>query len=230
MSWPLEWVSQTSAPLSMQAWRGVEAQHVVSTMRLVDSFEEQALLEQILEQSKPALPASSHSRHYLLTTPFRYRPIHESRFRRAHENGVWYGAETLEAACAEVAYWRWRFIMDSATLIQSELLTEHTFFKAQVDGRALDLTRSPWDAHSDLWSKPNDYTATQEIARQAKNQEVQWIQYSSVRAPGHRCAAVFDVEALSLSDFEATKQTLHCKATRQAVMMVNASTRLSWSF
>ena len=44
-------------------------------MRLVDSLEEQAVLESILEQSKPALAAEgTQALHYLLATPFRYRP------------------------------------------------------------------------------------------------------------------------------------------------------------
>jgi hypothetical protein len=34
----------------------VEAQHVVSTMALVDTLGEQALLEQVLDDSKPSVP------------------------------------------------------------------------------------------------------------------------------------------------------------------------------
>ncbi len=60
----------------MQAWRGVEAQHIVSTMRLVDTLDEQSVLECILESSKPPLPAGGAAKHYLLATPFRYRPRH----------------------------------------------------------------------------------------------------------------------------------------------------------
>jgi len=52
----------------------VEAQHTASTMRLVDSLEEQASLELVLEESKPPLPPEARRLHYLLATPFRYRP------------------------------------------------------------------------------------------------------------------------------------------------------------
>ena len=68
-------------------WRVVEAQHTASTMRLTDSLEEQALLEAVLEESKPALPEAVRRLHYLLATPYRYRPHVGSRFRVALEPG-----------------------------------------------------------------------------------------------------------------------------------------------
>lgn len=39
-----------------KAWRLVEAQHRVSTLKLVESLAEQAILEDILEVTKPPLP------------------------------------------------------------------------------------------------------------------------------------------------------------------------------
>lgn len=131
-SWDVAWLDQAHASQDMVAWRGVEAQHVVSTMRLVDTLKEQDVLEQLLEQIKPALPHSKVLKHYLLATPLRYRPQHSSRFRRVGTQGLWYGAENLNAACAEVAYWRYRFILDNVPLLDSELLTEHTFLHAKV--------------------------------------------------------------------------------------------------
>ena len=35
-----------------------------------------------------------------------------SRFRSAGAGGVWYGADSVHATCAEIAYWRFRFILD----------------------------------------------------------------------------------------------------------------------
>ena len=49
--WERFWLEPGIGAQSMLAWRGVEAQHVVSTMRLVDSAAEQDLLEQLLEAS-----------------------------------------------------------------------------------------------------------------------------------------------------------------------------------
>src|SRR5690606_34600079 len=78
VSWRAEWFEAEGAiaPRQTLAWRGVEAQHVVSTMRLVDHPDEQALLEQLLDDSKPALPRAARGLHYLLSTPFRYAPVH----------------------------------------------------------------------------------------------------------------------------------------------------------
>ena len=45
---------------------------MVSTLKLVDTLAEQALLEDILEESKPPVPPECRHLHYLLSTPFRY--------------------------------------------------------------------------------------------------------------------------------------------------------------
>ena len=55
-----------------RCWRVVEAQHVVSTLKLVDTLAEQALLEDLLEETKPPVPPECRHLHYLLATPFRY--------------------------------------------------------------------------------------------------------------------------------------------------------------
>ncbi len=218
----------------MTAWRGVEAQHVVSTMRLVDTLAEQAELERILEGSKPALPAATQAQHYLLSTPFRYRPAHGSRFRKAGTRGIWYGAASLQTAAAEVAYWRWRFLMDSAALVQQALHTQHTFFQAQVQGCAIDLQQPPWVANHAAWCHPSDYSATQALAQAAAEQvasqaPVQWICYASVRDPGGVCAAVLDAQALSVAQ-PLPQQTWHCKTTRSTVLLVHGQDRFSWGF
>lgn len=229
-AWSTDWFEGAVANKSMSAWRGVEAQHVVSTMRLVDTADEQDELERLLERSKPPAPTMTAPKHYLLYTPFRYRPPHPSRFRRAGTLGVWYGAEDLHAACAEVAYWRHRFILDSMALVNTDLLTEHTFFQAQVTGSAIDLTSAPWVAASAAWTHGSDYTETHAVADAARDRGVQWICYESVRDPGKRCAAVLDVEALEMVALDTTKQTWHCKASRESVMLVNGPERYVWTF
>jgi hypothetical protein len=201
---------------SMQAWRGVEAQHVVSTMRLVDTLSEQAVLEQLLEQSKPAAPSEDAPKHYLLFTPFRYRSPHASRFRRAHDPGVWYGAKTVQTAIAELAYWRWRFLSDSEGLQQQTLLTQHTLFRASIKGRAVPLQKPPWSQAQDAWTHPRDYQATQALAQAAKLRGVQWISYPSARDSGGLCVAVLDLQAMQAVDL-ASQQTWHCVATIASV-------------
>jgi hypothetical protein len=230
--WDAAWFDNSIQARQLLAWRGVEAQHVVSTMRLVDTTDEQDLLETLLEGSKPTMPPTKQPKHYLLATPFRYSPAHASRFRPAHAKGQWYGAKDLEAACAEVAYWRHRFILDSAGLAKVDLLTEHTFFQGAISGLAIDLMTPPWDASRTVWTNGADYSATHAVAAEAQHRGVQWIAYESVRSPGHRCAVVFDPDCLSepAAGLETTKQTWHCKANRSSVMFTRGQRRLSWEF
>jgi hypothetical protein len=225
-----DWFNKSGASiLSMTAWRGVEAQHVVSSMRLSDTADEHDVLEELLESSKPAQEQSA-LKHYLLFTPFRYRPRHGSRFRQPGSSGVWYGAEELYAACAEVAYWRHRFLLDSEGLAQDELLTVHTFFQADIRGKAIDLMKQPWVKARARWTHTDDYSATQALAAQAREHGLQWIRYESVRAPRHRCAAVLDVHSLDLVAQGTTQQTWHCKATQRSVMMARNSDTHVWEF
>ena len=97
-------------PLGLSPWRVVEAQHQVSTRKLVDSADEQILLEELIDRAKP--PYTTPARlHYLLATPFRYPPLrHGSRFGRRHERGIWYGSSTRRAAFAEISYYRLLFL------------------------------------------------------------------------------------------------------------------------
>ena len=74
---------QHASVRSMRAFRRVVMQHVAATMRLVDSADEQLLLEQMLDASKPPLPAEADGLHDLLAAPFRDVPPTPSRFRAA---------------------------------------------------------------------------------------------------------------------------------------------------
>ncbi len=223
------WLADHVAPFAMGAWRGVEDQHVASTMRLVDNFEEQDVLEQLLESSKPALPPLPAGQHYLLFTPFRYRPPFGSRFRQGGTVGVWYGAQSVQTAAAEVAYWRWRFLMDSPGLIQDTLITHHTFFHAKVAGQCVNLLTPPWSDLQDTWTDPMDYTETQRLAQAAMAHDVDWIRYASVRDPGGLCAAVLSPQALSMAKAPSLQKWL-CKVTRERVMMSSDEHQLMWDF
>jgi hypothetical protein len=201
-------------------WRGVEAQHIIATMKLVDNAAEQLLLEELLEASKPAAPAASH---YLIFTPFRYRPSHPSRFRPAKSPGLWYGAEELETACAEVGYWKWRFLMDSAALAEAALHTQHTFFQAEVAGRCVNLTARPWNESAERWQHGSDYSACHQLAAAAREHQVAWIRYASARKVKGICAAVLTPDCLSLKP-GFPQQTWACKTTRGAVFLQHGGT------
>ena len=232
-AWEPGWLRDSVTQLVEPAvWRGVETQYASSSLQLVDSHAEHDVLEQLLEASKPPLPPQVQDKHFLLFTPFRYTPAHPSRFRALGHLGIWYGARELEAACAEVAYWRMRFILDSAGLVQRKITTHHTFFMARVEGRCVDLTSPPWNAMDELWRSGTHYQETQRLAEAAEAAGVQVIQYGSVRAPGCTCFAVFSPDALDepATGLERSRRKWICTAAANRVLMVEegGSGRLEW--
>jgi RES domain-containing protein len=195
-TWTPRALASEARSYAQQLWRVVETQHTASTMRLVDSLEEQAGLEQILEDSKPALPPAVRKLHYLLATPFRYRPHSGSRFRAAFDAGVWYGAEALRTALSEKSYWRLRFLLDSPGTPDLKPVP-HTAFRAGVrTTAALDLTRAPLVRERAAWTHRTRYETTQVLAAAARAAAIEVIRYESVRDPEHAaCAAVLEPAA-----------------------------------
>ncbi|MBA4790113.1 MAG: RES family NAD+ phosphorylase [Rhizobiales bacterium] len=168
-------------------WRLVEAQHRVSTLKLTDTLAEQALLEDLIEGTKPALPPDCHHLDFLLATAFRYGAVypHGSRFRRAGRTpGVYYAAEQPETAVAEMAFYRLLFFAESPATPWPSDAAEYTAFSAEVaTARLLDLTREPLSADSALWTDPTDYHACQSFADAARAADADAIRYRSVRDP-----------------------------------------------
>jgi hypothetical protein len=201
-TWTPTAVASSASRVALTAWRAVEAQHRVSTIRLVDTLEEQAELEQLLEASKPALPDVPPGLHWLLATPFRYPPLPQgSRFRGPADPGVFYGAEARRTACAELGYWRWRFLLDSPALARLEALPQ-TLFTASVDARAIDLREPPLVRDAAAWMHPRDYGPCQAFARVARESGVTAIRYASVRDPDHGgCIAVLSPQVFVPGDF-----------------------------
>jgi hypothetical protein len=189
----------------------------VSTLRLVDSLREQAQLEQLLETSKPALPATAAALHYLLVTPFRYPSHHPggSRFRSATDTGAFYGADERRTACAELGYWRWRFLQDSPALLRLESLP-HTLFQAEVAALIVDLTREPFLRDAAQWTAPQDYTACQQLGAAARSANIQTIRYQSVRDPEHgMCTAVLTPSVFTAAPL--VEQTWRLSVTRASI-------------
>jgi hypothetical protein len=176
----------------------VEAQHTASTMKIVDNSEEQDLLEALLEGNKPPQPVSGQDLDYLLATPFRYYPLRGgSRFRAVNDPGVFYGAETVRTASAELGYWRWQFLKDAVDLDRLEPVA-HTAFSVQVSTQVIDLRQAPFSVDAAAWTHPTDYANTQAIARVARTARVGGIQYQSVRDPNPAwCMAVLTPQAFA---------------------------------
>jgi hypothetical protein len=194
----------------------VEAQHRIATLRLVDTLDEQGQLEALLETSKPALPATAGPRHYLLLTPFRYPPPHPggSRFRAAVDPGVFYGADERRTACAELGYWRWRFLLDSPGL-QRLAAVPHTLFQAAVAALTIDLAAEPFARDAHLWTAPRDYAACQQLGATARAAGIEAIRYRSVRDPEHGpCAAVLTPAGFTAQPLEEQSWFLTVTQTR----------------
>ncbi len=177
-------------PLAGAIWRVVEAQHRISTAALVDSAEEQVLLEEILEETKPPYPQAARNLHYLLKTPFRYDAPYPtgSRFRRAGRTpGVFYASEHLHTALAEMAYHRVRFHSASPDAPLPDRPVLHTAFSVSYGVcQGLDLTRPPLDHDRALWTHPTDYQATQALADEARGIAACALRHESVRDPRRR--------------------------------------------
>lgn len=221
-AWKSSWFEQGVRQRRTTLWRGVEAQHVVATMRLVDDLAEQAVLETLLEKSKPPLPPAAAGMHFLVFTPFRYRSPMPSRFRSPQDPGIWYGAHEIATACAEVAYWRWRFVHDSEGLASRPVHTEHTLFEATAKGRCVDLVSKPWAVARATWTHRSEYGSCQALARECRARRVAWIRYESARHAGGICGAVLDPLALSLAE-PLRQQTWACKTTRDGSYMRHAA-------
>ena len=186
-------LSSEAIEISCKVWRMVEAQHLVSTSKIVDTRAEQELLEEILEEGKPPVPKEAAELDYLLFSPFRYgtRPPSGSRFRAISDPAVFYCAETVRTAAAEVGYWRWRFLQDTAGLTRLQPCT-FTAFRVPIKTICIDLRKSPFDTDSAAWRHPTDYSATQNFGRIAREAGIGAILYQSVRDPEHHfCMAVF---------------------------------------
>ncbi|WP_137152273.1 RES family NAD+ phosphorylase [Devosia sp. FKR38] len=185
--WTPAALSSSARPYAGTAWRLVEAQHRVSTLRLVDNLAEQHLLEQILDESKPTVPAECQGLDYLLAAPFRYGAAypHGSRFRRAGKTlGVFYAAEAVETAVAELAFYRVLFFAESPDTDPPKGAADYTAFSVELDtALALDLTAPPLSGDAALWSDPVDYAACQSLADAARSASVNILRYQSVRDP-----------------------------------------------
>lgn len=179
-------------------FRIVEAQHRISTDRLVGDLAEQDVLEKLIDEVKPTIPPEARGLHHLLGTPFRYGYSRPTRFRRAHERpGIFYGSESQRTAVAETAFWRMRFFAASPEMKLPETTLEHWAFSVTVNvERALDLTEPPLSAGHESGTKSEDYGPCQRLAQQARAIDAQLVRYQSVRdLPTGRNAALFDPSA-----------------------------------
>jgi len=182
--WTPTALSSEARPMSGSAWRVVEDQHTSSSRKLVDSIDEHDVLEEILEENKPGYLPGTERLHYLLKTPFRYKPPkkHGSRFRRPMEKmGVFYCSEKIRTALAEYTYHRLRFFRDSPETIFPENEETLTLFTVTFStDHCLNLMEPNLNNDEAHWLS-NDYLPTQELALNGRKAGIKLITYQSCR-------------------------------------------------
>ena len=231
-TWTPTALASEARPCAGRAWRLVEAQHVVATMKLVDDADEQAMLEDMLDAAKPPLPRAAQGLHCLLATPFRYPPLPRgSRFRAAGEPGVFYGAGELRTAAAELGYWRWRFLKDAPGLARLDPVA-HTAFRVSARAeRALDLRVPPLVRDAKGWTDPHSYAATQALARAAREASVEAIVYASVRDSDRgMCVALLVPTAFAAKVPDAPTQTWWLSVQQDQVIWVRDEVRMGFAY
>jgi hypothetical protein len=197
----------------------VEAQHQVSTRKLVDTADEQELLEELIDRAKPPLgDVTGGKTHYLLFTPFRYPPLrHGSRFGARHERGIWYGSETLAAAFAEVAYYRLVFLEGTSADLGAVTTQLTAFTVLARTPRGVDLGLPPFDKYRRAIASPVKYAESQALGTAMRTAGVELFRYPSARDPERGA----NIAALTPAVFGKAKprdlETWHCTATRAAV-------------
>jgi hypothetical protein len=211
----------------------VEGQHVISTMALVDTAEEQAVLESLLEATKPAIPEDCRHLHYLMSAPFRYGTYPtSSRFRRRGRTpGVFYASEHSLTAAAETIWYRFRFFDASPGTPLPQSAAAYTALAVRADVPfAADLTAPPLSDRAADWTDPDDYTACLAFADTARAEGIELIRYTSVRDPAARAnVAILTCRAFAEREPAAT-ESWRIRLTSGRALAVRDFPRLSVEF
>jgi hypothetical protein len=216
---------QHITPLTGCLFRLVESQEQAATLSLVDTLAEQALLEQLLEDTKPAMPEAAEPLHYLLKTPFRYPPLKwGSRFGGVHEPGIFYGGGSVAATLAESAYYRllfWHSI--DAAPVKPVLRSAHTLFSASYrTARGICLQLPPFEQYQRQLTDKANYSHTQQLGSAMRSAGVELFEYRSARArQPELCVGLFSPTAFASTQPSTTSQWL-CELSGEQVLFKQA--------
>jgi hypothetical protein len=159
---------------------------VTSTRKLVDSDDEQQVLEGLIDTAKPPWPTGRRfvGLHYLLATPFRHPPLrYGSRFGTRRERGIFYCAEEQATVLAEKAYYVLLFLEGTEADIEP-LTRPLTVFQVRVSSKkGADLTQAPFDAHVARISSPTSYRDSQPLGASMREAGVAAFRFVSARDP-----------------------------------------------
>lgn len=185
-------IRQSATRLIGRLYRIIESQEEVATRSLVDSLQKQEILENLLEQSKPARLPGSEDLHYLLATPFRYPPLPwGSRFGGTAESGIFYGSKTVDTVLAEAAYYRLLFLNDMQQAPASPVTSYHQVFSAKYCADpGVRLQHGSWQQHWPMLTHTTEYQFCQQLGVQIRELEIQGLEAPSARA---LCAGIAEL-------------------------------------
>lgn len=219
-------------PYRKSVWRLIELQSKPATQKITDTLDEQGLLEEILERSKPDVPAECESLDYQMKSPFRYgRYPNSSRFRRVgHTPGVYYASEDPIAAALEAVWYRAGFFKAAIDMPKAEVTLSLTAIEVLVKTPfSIDL-RDPAMLGIGRWSDPDDYSDCLDLADRVRASDGEVIIYGSVRHPKQEA----NVAVLACVAFEQPKpvsqQTWHIHIKVDRVILRCETTRQNYEF
>lgn len=220
------------APLACTVHRVVESQETVATLMLVDNREEQQVLEELLESSKPPLAADLRDLHYLLAAPFRYPPLaHGSRFGARHERGIFYGSTRVETALGECAFYRLLFLAGLSTPFTEDVITRHTAFSVELHaGRGLDLCAAAFTPARAWLRSPVDYRATQAFGSAMRANGVEAFLYLCARLQGDEAVNIGAFTPVALQNRIDDAVAWVCISNAAEIRWVDTFNRLSVAF
>ena len=190
-------------PFQAEVFRVAESQQKVATNTLVDTLEEQHLLEDMLDRVKPRIPNECDGYDYLIYTPFRYPPLkHGSRFGKKIHPSIFYGSKKLEAAFAELAYYR--FVYYDGMMIapkKKQKVTQHTAFSVDLQTqKGVMLDKTPFKQHKDQISDPTRYEVAQSLGEDMREKGVQAFSYFSARAEDQINVGIFNCKSITCKE------------------------------
>ena len=165
--------------------RVVEDQEDAATLSLVNNIEEQGVLEDLLEQSKPKKQEGCEALHYLLITPFRYPPLqYGSRFGSNFEPSLLYGSLNISTALAETAYYRFVYLSGMKEAYAKPILMTYSSYTASIrTDRSVFLDKKPFNSFEEIMTSPDNYSDTQKLGDSMRHASVEAFQYISARDP-----------------------------------------------
>lgn len=212
-------------------FRIVEDQTQSSTYQLVDGTAEHEYLEKLLdERSKPPYPKEAeqitYKNKYLLTTPFRYPPLRSgSRFGHYYERGIFYGAFELETALAEMAHRRKQFAKDTTAKLDV-MDINLTSFKFDINGKTVDLTKTPFTKYSSKISATDNYGDSLPLGKDMRENNVEIFYFASARCKKGKNIGCFTPKVFTKGPYNLIHWK--CTQTNQRILLISGNEKFEF--